>query len=196
MKAFVVNLKDRPDRLIGFKENQFPFKVNRFNAIKTDPGWIGCTESQLVILSRQTEFPFAIFEDDCQLINSWDIVEKAVSQLPDDWDMLYLGATLMKPIERYSDNLFRLKEGLCAHAIIYNSKRIVDYILNNFDRYENERRKTIDVFYAYDVQEKFNCFITYPLVATQRAGFSDIENMEVDYTQITEYFNTNTNASN
>jgi hypothetical protein len=189
MKAFVVNLKDRHDRLTGFKENQFPFDIEIFEGIKTDPGWIGCTESQLSIIREQRDLPFAIFEDDCLLIESWDIVEKAMSQLPDDWDALWIGATLMKPIERYSDNLFRLKEGLCAHAIIYNSKRIVDYILNNFDLYENERRKTIDVFYAYDVQEKFNCFITYPLVATQRAGFSDIENMEVDYTQIIDHFN-------
>lgn len=191
MKAFVMNLEDRPDRMEEFKKNNFPFEVERFNAIKTDPGWKGCTKSQLVILSRQKDFPFIIFEDDCVLLKSWDVVENAMKQLPEDWDMLYLGATLERPIERYSENLFRLKNAYCAHAIIYNSKRAVDYILNeheNFFRNSSERN-TLDVFYFYAVQEKFNCFIVSPLVATQRPGFSDIENMNVDYIQIINHFN-------
>ena len=189
MKAYVVNLIERTDRMEEFKKNKFPFEVERFNAIKTDPGWVGCTKSMLTIIEAQKEFPFAIFEDDCELLQSWDIVEKAMSQLPLIWDALWLGATLMRPIERYSENLCKITEAFCAHAIIYNSQRMVDYIVNNFDNYETEIRKTIDVFYAYDVQLKFNCYIVTPLVATQRSGFSDIEQREVNYEQIINNFN-------
>ena len=198
MKAFVINLPERTDRMELFKENQFPFEVERFEAIKTDPGWDGCTLSQLIILRKQKEFPFIIFEDDCVLLHPWEVVETAMKQLPEDWDLLYLGATLMRPIEKYSENLFRLKNGYCAHAIIYNSKRVVDYILsryNDFFIFSNERH-TLDVFYYSQVQERFNCFIVSPLVATQRPGFSDIENMNVNYEQIINHFNRYTNASN
>ncbi|MBK5202109.1 MAG: hypothetical protein JJE45_00105 [Prolixibacteraceae bacterium] len=197
MKAYVINLESRPDRMAEFQGNIFPFEVERFNAIKTNPGWKGCTESQLTILAIENEFPFIIFEDDCVLLRPWEAVVNAMSQLPDNWDLLYLGATLMRPIERHSENLFRLKGAYCAHAIIYNSERVVDYILNNCDRFfrNSLERNTLDVFYFTEVQEKFNCYIVSPLVATQRPGFSDIENMNVDYTQIINHFNRYTNAS-
>jgi GR25 family glycosyltransferase involved in LPS biosynthesis len=194
LKAWVINLDERPDRMELFKENKFPFEVERFSAIKADPGWIGCTQSHLAILNK-SEVPLIIFEDDFVFIESWNKVEKVMSQLPEDWDALYLGATLMKYTERYSENLFRIKEGLCAYAIIFNSKRLVNYIISNFDSYETIMRKTIDVFYAYDVQQKFNCFVVHPLIGTQRAGYSDIEKRVTDYTQITELFKIHTDVS-
>jgi GR25 family glycosyltransferase involved in LPS biosynthesis len=197
MRAYAMNLESRPDRMVDFQKNIFPFEVKRFNAIKTDPGWKGCTESQLTILALQDEFPFIIFEDDCVLLQPWSIVEKAMEQLPENWDLLYLGATLMQPIEKFSENLFCLKKAYCAHAIIYNSKRVVDYILNNHVRFfqSSSERNTLDVFYFNEIQEKFNCYIVSPLIATQRPGFSDIENMNVDYTQIINHFNIYTDAS-
>lgn len=196
MKAYVINLESRPDRMVEFQKNIFPFGVERFNAIKTDPGWVGCTNSQLTILKQQKEFPFIIFEDDCLMLHTWNAVENSIKQLPPDWDALYLGATLMQPIERYSENLFRLKNAFCAHVIIYNSWRMVQYVLDNYEEFfrNSTARNTLDVFYAYDVQEKFNCFITDPIAATQRSGYSDIENREVDYTQIIEHFNIYTNV--
>lgn len=191
MKAFVINLDNRSDRLYEFQKNNLPFEVERFSAIRTNPGWTGCTTSHFSIIRNQTRLPFIIFEDDFIMLQPWHIVEKAISQLPPEWDALWLGATLMKPVKRYSENLFILKEGLCAYGIIYRSWRIIDYILSNFENYfkTSDARKTIDVFYAYDVQEKFNCFVVSPLVAIQSSGYSDIENQDVNYTQISELFN-------
>jgi len=191
MKAFVINLTERKDRMEQFLQNNFPFPVMRFNAIKDDPGWDGCSKSHLSILRKQKEYPFIIFEDDVILLQSWDIVEKAMSQLPEDWDALWLSATLMILQSRYSENLFSLKEGLCASAIIYNSKRIIDYIIGNYEIWipHNDQRKSIDVFYAYDVQQKFNCYIVAPLIITQRPGYSDIEKRDINYEQIVNLFN-------
>lgn len=172
MKAFVVNLDERPDRMITFKDNVFPFEVERVSAIKHPVGSTGCTLTHFGIFERQKEFPFVIFEDDCKMVQPWGLVEKAMSQLPPDWDALWLGATLDAPLKRYSENTFRLKRGYCTHAIIYNSQRMVDYILSNFST--SAGRKIIDVFYYEDVQDKFNCFITYPMVALQAEGWSDV----------------------
>lgn len=191
-----MNLKSRPDRLKEFYSNKFPFRVQRIEAIKTNPGWVGCTQTQINILKKQTKFPFVIFEDDCQMLQSWDVVQNIMKQLPQNWDALYLGATLMKPQQRYSENLFRLIGGYCAHAIIYNSKQMVDYVLTHYQEFFNctQERKTLDVFYFVEVQPMFNCFITDPLCATQRAGYSDIENMNVEYIQIAEHFKRFTDA--
>jgi len=183
MNAFVINLAERTDRMDLFRENKLPFEVKRFDAIKTDQGWIGCTQSHFSILQIYDELPLLILEDDVLFTEPWSVVEEAMRQLPDDWDALWLGATLCIPQERYSENLFRLIGGVCCHAIIYNSKRMIDYIITNHVEFFNTclGRPTIDVFYCDDVQRKFNCFLTFPYVATQRAGYSDIEKAGVDY---------------
>lgn len=186
MKATVINLENRPERMIDFRKNVFPFEVERFNAIKTTPGWFGCTASHLEVIRQQRELPFIIFEDDCVLLQSWNVVELAMSQLPADWDMLWLGATNVREVQRYSNNLFRIKGAYCAHACIFNSQRVVDYILNNQDRFfkgceGTDHRPVIDVFYVVEIQELFNCFITDPIVATQSVTYSDIEMKVNDY---------------
>ena len=42
----------------------------------------------------------------------------------------------------------------------------------------------IDVFMADVIQEKFNCYMCYPMVATQRPGLSDITRKYTDYNRI------------
>ena len=93
--------------------------------------------------------------------------------------MLYLGANLTRKIERYSKNLFRLQGGLTVSSIIYNNQNgVCDHIL------ENIGGQRTDLFMIDHVQPVFNCFITYPMIMTQRAGFSDIINKYTSYRQI------------
>jgi hypothetical protein len=186
MKATVINLKDRPERMDDFRLNNFPFEVERFNAIKTTPGWFGCSASHLAAIRKQTELPFVIFEDDCVLLQSWSVVEQAMSQLPKNWDMLWLGATNVREVQRYSANLFRMKGAYCAHAIIFNTWEVVNYIQHNYNKFMQscegtDHRPVIDVFYVVEVQERFNCFITDPICATQSVTYSDIELKVNDY---------------
>jgi hypothetical protein len=127
-------------------------------------------------MRQQKEFPYIIMEDDCVMVVPWEEVEKAMEQLPSDWDALWLGGTLDAPIQRYSPNLFRLKKCYCTHAILYNSRRMIDYILREFESFKPTitNKKIIDVFYYEKVQEQFNCYITYPMMAVQAEGYSDI----------------------
>jgi hypothetical protein len=180
MKAFVINCKNSTERLRLFRENKFPFDVRVFEALEgntpAERDFISGL-SHLAIMNAQTEFPFGVFEDDCVLVQPWSVVEQAMEQLPPDWDALWLGATLQKPIERYSDNLFRLVGGHALHAVIYNSKKLVEFATMHF---LPERFKVLDVLTAYTIQKMFNCFITYPLVASQRSCMSDINGRFLD----------------
>jgi len=178
MRAFVINLDRRPDRLKEFYRNKFPFPVERFSAVDGACGEDGCTQSHLNILRSQTEFPFVVFEDDCDMLRGWDVVEAAMKQLPADWDALWLGATLYKPLQRYSPNLFILRKAYALQAVIYNSQRMINYILKN---HNTPSGKNLDIFYHYQVQKCFNCFIVYPLVAGQRSGMSDISKIHQDF---------------
>ena len=90
--------------------------------------------------------------------------------------MLYLGAHLLAPLERYSENLFRLKNGYTTHAIIYNNPDMVRYILS-----QAENIRKIDVFYQTDIQENYKVFITWPMTATQSDSYSDITRRYNEY---------------
>ena len=192
MKAYVINLKEREDKLKLFRQNQFPFEVERFEGIHDMPRDNGCAKSHLALLSNIHEFPCLVCEDDCVLIESWMVVIRALAELPDEWDALWLGATLTIPLEKYSDYLFRLKRAHTLHAVIYNSQEMIDYILNH---HSFSRHPYIDVFY-FEVQQRFNCFITHPICATQRIGFSDISQKHVNYHDyIIDCYNKNTHGA-
>ena len=173
MKGFVINLDERPDRMEQFEKNKFPFKVQRYPAQHGYCGEDGCTYSHLALINSQlfTHEPFVIFEDDCVLLQPWNMVEEAMSQLPDDWDALWLGANLRKPLVKYSKNLYRLRDAYGLHAVIYNSRKMVDYIIDN---HNTPTGKNLDIFYRKEVLKRFNCFITFPIMATQLSDWSDI----------------------
>ena len=176
VRAYVINLDERPDRMVEFNKNQFPFPVERISGVKSENGAIGCTLSHFNLLKTQQEFPFVVFEDDCVMLQPWSFVEEAMKQLSSDWDALWLGATLDTPLVRYSENLFRLKRGYCTHAIIYNSRELIDYTLTHYATVDHKR--IIDIFYYQFVQEKFNCFITYPITTKQLGGLSNVMGRE------------------
>ena len=178
MDSYVINLDNRPERYKEFQQNVFPFPIKRISGCMASCGEDGCRDSHLGILERQSTFPFAVFEDDCILMKPWSIVEKAMKQLPKDWDALWIGGNVRVPLKRYSENLFIVKNTFALHAVIYNSEKMVDYILENHNTKTGEN---LDVFYNRVIQEMFNCYIIYPMVANQRKGYSDITKREVDY---------------
>lgn len=177
-EAVVINLDRRKDRLTEFQAQKIPLNVERFPAIEHERGIVGCNKSHLAILERPHKYPFIVFEDDCEIIGDWVLIEKAMSQLPSGWDLLYLGANLNKPQIQYSENLYRLQDAWTTHAIVYGSQRVVDYIVKQRSQFEE---RTIDVFYAKDVTMKFKCFMVRPMLAIQRKSFSDIQKGERDY---------------
>jgi len=187
MKNYVINLNRRVERWQYVKEHlaDLGIKVIRFPAIDTKPGWVGCRESHLQILELcKDEEVFTIYEDDVKFVGGPDSIEPIMSQLPPDWDCLYLGASPKEPQERYSENLFRLKNAHVTHAIVWHNRKdgAVEYILSH----KHHIRKWDD-YLATVIQPMFNCFVVYPLVATQiqfqsdTCGRSDVSTIESNY---------------
>lgn len=193
MIGYVINLDERTDRLELFMKNNIPIDIHRFPAIKKEKGEDGCTLSHLTVLKLISElniFPCVVFEDDCVLVNSWKIVEKAIEQLnakDDVWDALWLGANLRTSLFKVTKNTYRLKNAYALHAVVYNSKSMVDFILNN---HNTQSGKNLDIFYRNQVLNRFNCFITYPIVATQISDFSDIAKVDTNnYEELISNYN-------
>lgn len=182
MKAYCINLKERPERWAEFQTQKLPFEVERFEAIKASPGWVGCRNSYLEVMKKVDGLTL-VMEDDCLFLESWEFIENIGLQLPPNWDCLYMGATLNEPLEQFSENLFRLKWAWTTHAILFRDSRIPEFILQNASII-----RKIDVFLANEVQTRFNCFTTWPLTATQKPGHSDIINRHTDYAVIKERY--------
>jgi hypothetical protein len=121
-------------------------------------------------------------EDDVTF-SSINHLPQALIDLPEDWDILYLGANVVgtdlcnwpEP-EYYTDNLRRVKQAWTTHAIAYSEKGL-KYVLDNWD-YTNGQ--IFDDWLRCNL-EKMQAYIVYPMVADQREGFSDIWQRKVNY---------------
>lgn len=129
-----------------------------------------------------------LLEEDC-VFRDVSHVAQALSELPADWDILYLGANLVcwnngEPWpERYSEHLFRVKVAWTTHCIGFN-KKVVPYLL------ENQPGLSEQMFdqYLSDNLAKLNAYCVAPMVAYQRPRVSTIWQKGVvdDYTPIFE----------
>lgn len=125
-------------------------------------------------------------EDDC-VFRDLTHLNQALSELPDDWDIVYLGANLIcwnngepQP-ERFSEHLFRVRAAWTTHAIGYNRKCVHELLT----RQPNFSTQMWDQ-YLSDRLPELNAFIIAPMVAWQRPRFSSIWQREDDYGPIFE----------
>lgn len=121
-----------------------------------------------------------MFEDDVIFKHTNHIVY-AFEELPENWDILYLGANITNgQPEKYSKHLCRVKSAWTTHGIAY-SRRVMEYIYRYFDPNADHM---YDDWLSREVLPQFNCFVINPMVCWQRPSFSDLWNREVDYTNV------------
>lgn len=180
MTNYVINLDRRTDRLV-LVHNEFEkmgMTFVRYPAYPDPVGWRGCKKSHLELLQTihgiydiPPQEVAAIYEDDVMFLQGERIIEMVMKELPEDWDMLYLGASPQEPFTRYSPHLFRMGKSWTTHAIVWHNRKdgVIDFILRNQDTIDKW-----DVFLSEWIHPKFNCFLAYPLIATQHQTKSDI----------------------
>jgi hypothetical protein len=126
------------------------------------------------------------FEDDC-VFRDLSHLPQALGELPDDWDIVYLGANLVcwndgEPApERHSEHLWRVKAAWTTHAIGYNRKCVYELLAKQpafseimFDNWLSTRLPEL------------NAYCVAPMVAYQRPRVSSIWQRGYidDYTEI------------
>lgn len=121
-------------------------------------GDIACLKSHRKALqyAKDKDWPaVVIFEDDVQFVTNFnEQLRDAMLELPDNWDMLYLGGADRNPPLSYSKNL---KANACmwgGYAIVIRSS-VYDYFI---DRFQTETR-SVDDYYSANAN-KFICFKT------------------------------------
>lgn len=111
-----------------------------------------------------------LFLEDDVTFRNLDHLEQSLSELPADWDIVYLGANLLNgEPERYSEHLFRVKSAWTTHAIGYN-KRVISFLL------ESQPGLSEMMFdnYLGGVLPALNAFVVAPMVAYQRPRLSSL----------------------
>lgn len=205
MNALYINLDERPDKR-AITEAEFAkhgLTVERVSGIKGNPnglqtvgkaGDVGCTLSHVKCIQLAKERGWdkvLIFEDDVALRDNYgELFCNYVRQVPDDWDMVYLGGNhwgrdlsmrYNPMLYRISDNIARTKHTLTTHAYIIRDS-MYDAVIEHLGK----ASKQVDVMYA-DLQDLYMVYTFRPSLAWQRPNRSDINGKDCDYYFIKEW---------
>lgn len=120
-----------------------------------------------------------IFEDDVVLSENFNTqLYNIYPQVPNNWDILYLGAHHIKPPIKISNNVGKCVWALTTHAIIFKQSSY-DIILNELYKLDYPIDWTL-----YTLYDKLNVYSIIPSIAFQRPSYSDIEHDFTDYTRL------------
>lgn len=135
----------------------------------------GCRKSHMGILEANQDSDLLIFEDDAEFVpnfaeefaKSWDCV-------PQDWDMIYLGANPLQ-YEQRNDRWIKSFQCSSTHAYIFR-KQVVPEFLAQAKKYNGH----VDVAYS-QIHPRFKVYIARPTLVFQSPTYSDINESYVDY---------------
>lgn len=186
----IINLKKREDRLASSTKILDDFGVRYEVWEATDNTEYPCRG---LVDSMQRYFrkvldeggdKCLLFEDDilalvdAQVFN--ETMDKCIEQLPTDWDLFYLGGNCASGLQKfYSPNLLPVKMIYATHATAY-SKKAMEFIVNK------TINEPVDNCLVRDFQPHKKIFITYPMLFTQSANYSDIGKAYTDWSRFLE----------
>lgn len=194
-RIYLISLKRRPDRLDKFFAGIAPYVEDVSNVILVEAidglaerpdlgsgaGKWGCAMSHLKTLGfaadSQAERAL-IFEDDCEFFENFESnFASSLEDLPQSWDMFYLGGNLWVPPIKMKNSIHKIVKCYAAHAYAVSS--------NFLQNYANLLKEVpeIDVQYA-DLHSMMNAYVIQPSICGQFASYSDLELKEVDYTHV------------
>lgn len=189
-KIYLINLPHRTDRLRMAKKQFEKAGINDYNIFKAidarklrikgvvedNQGLIGCFLSHFVILQEAIRYNYkriAVFEDDMIFVDDFkDKYEHAMNQIPDKWQLLYLGY-----YERSGQSKLMVTENI---SIPKNTWGTHAYMLQNDGikiMYENlqEIKSHIDVQISSEIVPKLYTYCITPAICYQSGIKSDIK---------------------
>ena len=120
-----------------------------------------------------------IFEDDCQFIEPKHVVDeamnKAIEQLPYNWLLFYLSGQVTNGFkERTGSNLLQVDMCFATHSWAISQNGMKEIYNLGLDY-------PIDNSVVQKIQPLQRSYITYPILTTQRFGYSDIGKAEINW---------------
>jgi GR25 family glycosyltransferase involved in LPS biosynthesis len=184
-RIVVINLDRRVDRLTQFDSQAQDLGIEylRYSAVDAQAFGIdavaACRQSHHSVLVNAladgVERLF-VFEDDAEFLAGFNQSFAAVAaNLPDDWQMLYLGSWPYSIIDVGIENLRLTHGNITTHA--YGAKReIFPELIEAAENYQDP----IDVSYGL-LHPTIKTYMAHPSIVTQAIGISDIRKTLVNY---------------
>lgn len=188
-KIYCINLEIRKDRwdssLTEF--DRVGIKAERFNAYTGENKHLSFNKSQHECLKKALEDgcnTFLVLEDDVEF-KSFSHLRSSLVELPEEWDILYLGANLIgsdvmrfKAPAKVGQHLSRVYDCWQTHAIAY-TREVAKMIVNTF---KPDDFPIYDEWLRQNVLKNVRAYVVNPQIAVQRPDYSDIWQRDVDYT--------------
>ncbi len=190
-----INLEKRNDRknqIEGELKKEDFYNFKRFDAIKEDKGYLGCSKSHIECLkiAKQNDYPnVIIFEDDFEFIIDKNEFHTLLNHLLTvDYDVFILSYnTIPSNITKTDDPLLcRIKNTQTASGYIVKRK-YYDKLINNFQE-GLDLLKTTDEYSKYAIGQywkplqEIDTWLCYKKrIGKQRESYSDIEKTFVNY---------------
>lgn len=192
---YVLNLKKRLDRKEHIKSQLNKIDCNEYNLIESvdgskliNPtrlknGMFGLIKTYMNIyedLSKKNYEDVLIVEDDCIFLENFNtLLDKYISNVPNDWDFLYFGANhnyhMGGTTTKINEEVIKLNNSYSAHCVLFK-KRVFDELILNIMNFSIEN----DVMMA-NLQKKYNAYSPSINLTSQIESFSNIENKIVNY---------------
>jgi hypothetical protein len=177
MQIKILTTLNETDRLIQAKRevSKLGYNAEAYYAIKHENPKTSFNLSMKDIITSCDDV-LMMFEDDVE-IRKCDHFHAAISQLPSDWELCYLGANIIGEYFRYSDNLFKVNGAWTTHAVLYNNPKKL------CEQYDDMTHMFDDWLLRY-IQPNLKSFIISPMIAWQKPHYSPLWNHHADYTSI------------
>jgi GR25 family glycosyltransferase involved in LPS biosynthesis len=196
-KIYCINLDKRADRWEKVSKifNEVGItNVIRYSAVNGDDldlskinynpsllkGELGILETHLNLLQEAKDEglkEIVIMEDDVVFTDEIYKFDEYLDNVPEDWDMIFVGGNHMygETPHFINDKILKVNGTVAIHCIIIKES-IMDVILE----IAKNRKKQIDGYYA-DIQTGYNVYSFTPNMALQSEDFSDIQKRVVNY---------------
>lgn len=187
---YYINLdhrKDRRESVINELKKIGINSPNRFPAIKTEWGIVGCGLSHIRCLQEAIHNDWdyvCIFEDDIIIKRPELLIKKVKKLIHNDWDCLLLSGNNFKPYIEYEDYI-KVSKCFCMSSYIVK-KHYYRTLLSNLEEGLKLLLKTGNRNYSNDshnhiLQKKDTWYLITPICIYQKEDYSDIEKREVNY---------------
>lgn len=186
-KIFVISLpnevgRNRMEIMRPHMEEQ-GIKHQLWEACEHPNGVEGLLQSMYWLLKMCIENSYnncLILEDDNNfLLPFWPAMDEIWPQLPKDYHCLFLSCNLLSRPERVSPNILRIASSYSTNAIVYSleaMKLILPLI-------ESNPTLAFDIILMKFLQPENRCYCTFPMLSSQRPGYSSIEKREINWAE-------------
>jgi len=195
MKAYYINLDKRADRRAQIEEElkRLGIDAERFPAIETSPGIVGCSYShhEVIKLARTNNEPYVmVLEDDFEATVPPDVFSQTIKRVMDDlnsdFDVLLLSYNLMSSAP-YNNDLVKVLNSQTMSGYIVHQK-FYDTLISLFDKTNPMllNNPHLEYIYACDIawkslQPQHKWYAFTPRLGKQRASYSDNTRKFEDY---------------